>query len=280
MRLIGSVLLFSMMAGAQQVAPVWWAKYQYLSQNAADKPAGKTKSQAAGSNVDVANECGPQSETFITLNPFEPATLAAGSNEIVRDPMRGYFSSDGGSTWGGVDLPLPPPKGNGSRFGSDPSLAFDTLGNLFYSYIVVFFGNGSGINGTEMAVARSNDGGQSYPFVSYFSASGGTGHFNDKPMITADTGMASPYKDSVYVAWDAASGGSSSGGLRFARSTDHGATFTVSRIDSPTGPGVLLRRSRSSAPPAKCTSRGTTMPRTPSPSPDPSMAALLSARPA
>ena len=240
MRVISSVLAFSMMAGAQQVAPVWWAKYQYLSQNAADKSAGKTKSQIVGSNVDVSNECGPQSETFITLNPLQPATLAAGSNEIFRDPMRGYFSSDGGATWGGVDLPLPPPKGNGNRFGSDPSLAFDTLGNLFYSYIVVFFGNGSGINGTEMAVARSNDGGQSYASVSYFSGSGGTDHFNDKPMITADTSLASPYRDNVYVAWDAASGGSSSGGLRFARSTDHGATFTVSRIDGPSGPGRLI----------------------------------------
>jgi hypothetical protein len=240
MRVISSVLAFSMMAGAQQVAPVWWAKYLYLSQNAADKPAGKTKSQIVGSNVDVSNECGPQSETFITLNPLQPATLAAGSNEIFRDPMRGYFSSDGGATWGGVDLPLPPPKGNGNRFGSDPSLAFDTLGNLFYSYIVVFFGNGSGINGTELAVAHSNDGGQSYASVSYFSASGGTDHFNDKPMITADTNLASPYRDNVYVAWDAASGGSSSGGLRFARSTDHGATFTVSRIDDPSGPGRLI----------------------------------------
>jgi len=83
--------------------------------------------------------------------------------------MRGYFSSNGGTGWGGVDLPLPPPIGNGIDFGSDPTLAFDTRGNLFYGYIVVFFGNGSGINGTEMAVARSTDGGQTYPSVTYFS---------------------------------------------------------------------------------------------------------------
>lgn len=240
MRLIGVAFLFSTVAAAQQVAPVWWAKYQYLSQNAAEKPAGKSSSQAVQSNVDVSNECGPQSETYITLNPRQPATLAAGSNEIFRDPMRGYFSSDGGATWGGVDLPLPSAKGNGNRFGSDPSLAFDSLGNLFYSYIVVFFGNGSGINGTELAVARSSDGGRSYPFANFFSASGGSDHFNDKPMIAADTGASSPYKDNVYVAWDAASGGSSSGGLRFARSTDHGVTFTVSRIDDPSGPGRLI----------------------------------------
>ena len=34
--------------------------------------------------------------------------------------------------------------------------------------------------------------------------------------------------------------GSSSGGLRFARSTDHGATFSVTRIDNPKGQGRLI----------------------------------------
>jgi hypothetical protein len=189
--------------------PAWWAKYQYLSQHAADAPAGKTTSLAVGTNVNVSQECGPQSETFIALNPGGPSILAAGSNEIFRDPMRGYYSSDGGSMWGGVDLPLPPPQGaNGVRFGSDPSLAFDSHGNVFYSYIVVFFGNGNGVNGTEMAVARSGDGGKTYPWVTYFAAAGGSDHFNDKPMIAADANPGSPYRDNVYVAWDAAAGGS------------------------------------------------------------------------
>jgi hypothetical protein len=187
--------------------------------------------------VDISNECGPQSETFITLNTSNPNILAAGSNEIFRDPMRGYFSSDGGSTWGGVDLPLPDAIGtNGHRFGSDPTLAFDTRGNVFYGYIVVFFGNGSGIKGTEMAVARSTDGGATYPSVTYFSFQGGENHFNDKPMIAADTNLGSPFRDNVYIAWDAALGGSISGGVRLARSSDHGATFASVRVDDPRGP--------------------------------------------
>src|SRR5712692_10559349 len=128
----------------------------------------------------------------LTLNPSHPRALAAGSNEIFRLPMRGYFSTDGGKSWGGVDLPLPPPKGNGIDFGSDPTLAFDASGKVFYGYIVVFFGNGAGINGTSMAVARSSDGGRTYPSVTYFSEEGGANHFNDKPMITADTNPTSP----------------------------------------------------------------------------------------
>src|ERR1035437_9600126 len=106
--------------------PTWWTKYQELLHGAFDKQASAGTSPTAA-NVDVSNECGPQSETYNTVNPSDPASLAAGSNEIFRLPMRGYFSSDGGGTWGGVDLPLPPALGaNGTRFGSDPSLAFDS----------------------------------------------------------------------------------------------------------------------------------------------------------
>ena len=219
--------------------PTWWAKYQYLAANGADTCAGRP-GFVVGPNVDVSNECGPQSETYITLNPARSRMLAAGSNEIFRLPMRCYFSSDGGASWGGVDLPLPPAKGNGINFGSDPTLAFDSSGNVYYGYIVVYFGNGNGVNATAMAVARSTDGGRTYPQFTVFSFEGGSGHFNDKPIITADTNASSPFRDSVYAAWDAAIGGSTGGGVRFARSTDHGATFTTVRVDDPPGQGRAI----------------------------------------
>jgi hypothetical protein len=219
--------------------PTWWAKYQVLAANGPDHCAGQPTIKV-GANVDVSNECGPQSETFVAINPSQPKTLAGGSNEIFRLAMRGYFSTDAGNTWGGVDLPLPSAKGNGFVFASDPSLAFDTRGSVYYSYINVYVGHGNGINGTSMGVARSTDGGRTYPQFTEFSLSGGSDHFNDKPMITVDTNLSSPFRDSIYVAWDAAAGGSSGGGVRFARSTDHGATFTVTRIDNPGGPGRAI----------------------------------------
>ena len=221
--------------------PTWWDKYQYIASAGAMAGGATTSSVTFGSNVDVSNECGPQSETFVAINTQNPKQLAGGSNEIFRLPMRGYFSGDGGKSWGGVDLPLPPAIGaNGIDFGSDPTLAFDTRGNTFYGYIVVFFGSGKGVNGSEMAVARSTDGGKTYPSVSFFSFSSGSDHFNDKPMITADANLASPFRDNVYIAWDAASGGSTGGGVRVATSADHGATFSVTRADNPQGPGRAI----------------------------------------
>jgi len=239
---IFSTVLVSAQNNNNSFTPRWWAKYQTLLTNGANAPAGITSSApVVGTNVDVSNECGPQSETFITLNTLNAKSIAGGSNEIFRDPMRGYSSSDGGATWTGVDLPLPPAIGtNGTDFGSDPSLAFDTRGNVFYSYIVVFFGHGNGINGTELAVARSTDGGKTYPSANFFSFSSGSDHFNDKPMIAADTNLNSPFRDNIYLTWDAASGGSTSGGIRFARSTDHGASFSIVRIDNPKGPGRVI----------------------------------------
>jgi hypothetical protein len=217
--------------------PTWWNKYLFLAQHGPMSGGDPAASTIFG-NVDVSNECGPQSETFITLNPNHPLVLTGGANEIFRLPMRAFFSSDAGSTWGGVDVPLPPPLAgtNDTRFGSDPTLAFDTRGNVFYGFIVVFFGNGVGVNGTELAVARSTDGGSTWPLLTQFSFDPGQNHFNDKPMITVDQ-SGGAFRDNVYVAWDAASGGSSSGGIRVGRSTDHGASFAVNRADDPSGPG-------------------------------------------
>src|SRR5260370_19485528 len=66
--------------------PTWWDKYQYVANNGSVDGGGSTVSLLVGGNVDVSNECGPQSETFITLNQNRPKYLAAGSNTIFRLP--------------------------------------------------------------------------------------------------------------------------------------------------------------------------------------------------
>ena len=61
--------LFTCAQSNNQSTPLWWAKYQYLLMHGADGAAGVSNSVTVGSNVDVSNECGPQSEPYITLNP-------------------------------------------------------------------------------------------------------------------------------------------------------------------------------------------------------------------
>src|SRR5205807_4485324 len=194
--MISLTLALTALAQSSSHDPTWWDKFLFLANNGPDSLRSTVTPRIAGTNVDVSNECGPQSETFIAINPSNPKQLAAGSNEIFRLPMRAYFSSDGGKTWGGSDLPLPPVIGtNGVDFGSDPGVAFDSSNNLYYSYIVVFFsaGNGVAINGTEMAVARSTDGGRTWPKVTFFEFNGGQSHFNDKTMITAGQNAGSHF---------------------------------------------------------------------------------------
>jgi len=209
----------------------WYDKY--LSVSSGTTPvctgnSGSTGQLAYGSNVDASHECGSQSETFIAINPANGKNVVAGSNEIQRLPMRAMTSFDGGSTFTGVDLPLPPARtNNGFDFGSDPSLAFDSNGNLYYSYIIVFFSSGGSINGTEMAVSRSSDGGLTWT-ATYFAPQTGEGQFNDKPMITVDTGSA--HHNRIYVAWDNATGNSSStkngNNVVVSYSDDGGVTFS------------------------------------------------------
>src|SRR6266567_538181 len=224
--------------------PTWWQKFLTVSAPGFQPPPspGKTGSVSVGSNIDMSNEPGPQSETSIAINPANPKQIVGGSNEIFRLPMRGYFSTDGGSTWGAVDLPLPPPlNGSGTDFGSDPAVAWDTRGHVFYAYIVVFFNQGfDAITGTEMAVARSSDAGHTWTST-YFNFNSGTGRLNDKHYIAVDTNPGSPFRDTVYVAWDNASNknGKSSANnvILVSRSTDGGRTFSTPVAASGTGSG-------------------------------------------
>jgi hypothetical protein len=235
-----AVLFVALVAGASR-APAgnlshydgasWYGKYLAVSGQAAttcSSNSGSLGQLSFGSNVDASHECGSQSETSIAINPANTRNVIAGANEIQGLPMRAYYSTDGGKAFTGVSLPLPPPiTNNGFDFGSDPGVAFDSNGNAYYSYIVVFFSSGGAINGTEMAVAHSTDGGATWK-ATFFNPQTGNAQFNDKPMITVDTGSA--HHNRIYVAWDNATGGSSSStngnNVLLSYSDDGGVTFS------------------------------------------------------
>src|SRR5207247_10657651 len=100
-----------------------------------DNPAGTDSTSSfvkVFANVDVSNERGPQSETFIALDTQSPKMLAGGSNEIFRDPLRAYFSTNDGNSCVGADLPLVDEEGPRWSCASDPGVAGDTRGTIMF----------------------------------------------------------------------------------------------------------------------------------------------------
>src|SRR5258708_12076187 len=84
--------LITLMSGAARAVPdpTWWNKYQHIQNGNGILPGPSSHSASTGGNVDVSNECGPQSETFITMK--DGNTIAGGSNDIFRLPMPPHFS--------------------------------------------------------------------------------------------------------------------------------------------------------------------------------------------
>src|SRR5204862_5781569 len=62
--------------------PTWWSKYEFIRDNGGDASPLSTSSTIVSGNVDVSNECGPQSENLISINQNKPKVLASGSYEI------------------------------------------------------------------------------------------------------------------------------------------------------------------------------------------------------
>jgi hypothetical protein len=184
---------------------------------------------------DPAHE--PKNEPAIAIDPVDSGLVVAGANDYRlvaqgRDAWLGfYISKDNGTTW--VDSLLPGYPGGpttaltGYTTGSDPAMAFDLNGKLYYSGIVfVRLSNGAGIDGTVFA-AHSADNGTSWSetIVALGSNSRRLSVFNDKPYIAIDSIANSAFKESVYLSWTEFVN-NNPGVIRFSRSTDGGSTFS------------------------------------------------------
>lgn len=170
-----------------------------------------------------------RSESALVVNPLDPYNMV-GSSKKFTDPstyafsLVAYYTFDGGQSWGesplqlmntgdadgaGVIWPGPPWAGI-----SDPAVAWDEVGNAYIMGLV--FGSGLGLLG--MAAYKSTDGGRHWspPTVVHSGP-------DDKQWIVGDTNPSSPYHGNVYAAWDLLA--PTNGGLAFARTTTHGASW-------------------------------------------------------
>lgn len=181
--------------------------------------------------VDVSNLPGTQSETTITVDPTNPATLLAGSNDHRSLQVAAYSSTDGGSTWTGTRLPYPP---DGDLSG-DPVVAIDRTGRQYFGFVSVVDARLETARSRLYVATRPGPAASwSLPARPIETLPDG---FADKPALAVDDSSASPHLNRVYVAWSQIyeSAGSEFGAVYLAHSDDAGATWSapVAVSDSP-----------------------------------------------
>jgi BNR repeat-like domain len=207
-------------------------------------------------NQDTA--AAPQNETAIAVDPNNPNRLVGGANDYVSrtwacsvsgtpcsalgEAASGtYFSNDGGSTWcctstdpqhlGTIIPGINRLTGGQYDAGGDPSVAFDSRGNVYYA--------GLGFDRTAppntVAVNKGTFDGSgrlSWGPPTFINQTTAPSTLNDKEWIAADWHVSSPFRDRVYVSWtrflfNPQNGTFVQAPIFFAYSTDGGATFST-----------------------------------------------------
>jgi len=208
-----------------------------------------------------------QNETAIAVDPNNSNRIVAGANDYVTrtwpctvngtpcsalgDGYSGtYFSNDGGSTWccnsnpNANYVPTTDPSQIGTQIpgvehlvggqydaGGDPSVAFDSQGNVYYA--------GLGFDRTSppstVAVNKGtfdSGGNLSWGLPTFINQSTSPSTLNDKPWIAVDSHSGSPFQDRIYVTWtrfifNPQNGRYVQSPIWFVYSTDGGTTFSA-----------------------------------------------------
>lgn len=191
------------------------------------KKMAPSRTMSVGANINITNLNERNSESFIAVDYSNPQSLVAGSNNLSGSGrQKQFWSVDGGTTWSSTELPLTA----GTAFQSDPAVAWTTDGTAWAATLGI--GNVGVGSSIKVQVYKSTDRGASWSFVKTIS----TGNNNDKELMWIDTHSTSPYKDHIYVTWDIPGQG-----MRFARSTDKGATWSaVSTLSDDSAIGAHL----------------------------------------
>jgi hypothetical protein len=216
-------------------------------------------------NLDTA--AASQNETAIAVDPNNSSRIVGGANDYVTrtwpctvdgtpcsalgDGYSGtYFSNDGGSTWccnsnpNTNYVPTTDPSQIGTLIpgverlvggqydaGGDPSVAFDSQGNVYYA--------GLGFNRTSppntVAVNKGtfdSGGNLSWGPPTFINQTTSPSTLNDKEWIAVDNHSGSPFQDRIYVTWtrfifNAHNGRYVQSPIWFVYSTDGGTTFSA-----------------------------------------------------
>ncbi len=164
---------------------------------------GATGAAVFGPNIQISDEhisgrLISQTEPTIAVNPANPQNLVAGFHDLFPKTQdfvcRVAFTIDGGSAW---KLAGATPLETSGDFCSDPALAADANGNFYYAYLDINFGS----QRSDVVVAKSTDGGQTFPTFSVAVQGQPAVNFPDKEYLAVDHSPDSPHLGTVYVSW-------------------------------------------------------------------------------
>jgi hypothetical protein len=191
-------------------------------------------------------------ETGAAQDPFNPNHMIISDNDYRRGDGNCYaaYSLDKGRTWNDTTIPMgftsgsTLPNGQFSReyweAGGDTSVAWDTRGNAYLDCQVFNRGVPASQNpdlssGVYVFRSTQNDGASwnfpGRPVITYqdFTGAGipglGTG-LEDKPYLTVDNHMSSPFRDRVYVTWTFFNFNTGTAYIFEAYSADYGEHFS------------------------------------------------------
>ena len=204
------------------------------------------------SDADLQGRGQSQNETTIAQDPLHPQHLVGGYNDYRRGDGNCYsaYSVDGGRNW--TDSTIPMSFTRGTAFGAsrqywqaggDPAVAWDTRGNAYYQCQMFDRGSSASPNpdlSSAVYIFRSTGNfGASWNFPGRPAVESsdvkGTGlpPFEDKPYMTVDNHVSSPFRDRIYVTYtEFASDGTAY--IWETSSADYGETFGPRHLVSAT----------------------------------------------
>jgi hypothetical protein len=191
-----------------------------------------------------------QNETSIAEDTLHPDNLVASYNDYRRGDGNCYgaFSQDGGQHWSDTTIPMS--FTSGANFGGvarqywqaggDTAVAWDTRGNAYFQCMMFMRGPGTTNNAdlsSAIYVFRSTGSdGAAWNFPGHSAIETFTQNpafLNDKPYMTVDNHVGSPFQDRIYVTWTVfATDGSVY--IYEVHSSDYGQTFSAPVVVSNT----------------------------------------------
>jgi hypothetical protein len=163
----------------------------FISQIVADRSRPSMGGAMAGvPGADVP--LGGWNEPAIAVNPTNALNIAYASLFELR------VSTDGGTTW---QEPVPPSVPSSHVPNGDPSLAFDSQGRLYWTYLGMVLGSYLNFLGGDVFIAQcdptTGEVLPGYPInvTAGIGLPGSAGNGHDKQWVAADFNAASPFAD-------------------------------------------------------------------------------------